>query len=491
MDKNGRGVNYENGTCSRASSKYVARQVPDANADELVALFATGWQNLANAYRSGTRVAKMYGVKDVMIDKGTMRRVGDARKAVVLALFDCVSGDGELHMQAFGSEEVTSDYDVTIVGRGAGEAVWRMFREFARIYGILLPDACDTNLYANGTYMGPADLSVRDGRSVAVQHFAGRGGSFALISRGGVEYEDASMAWAAVKCLQGGMSPSGIGRVVDAPVARRAVTCLEAAQTVLAKARAVVASEDFPGMTTDSATDLVAMYALQCIFATRLEDRLFGRPASTSGGLPLLDRIERGIRATGCWLTRDDIDLVDLLSATMFFSVEAAYTQSTVNAVVLEMQAGLVSGLSAGEYRCAILENLGELLVHTRDLGDDDAVPLAHAIKVSKYFYRMAYCASKSLAPSDGAEAAELARRIQTEIVSWRGKPLDGSVGSPSQESMRCVAWEEEITAGEYRRRANDTCARLMGRKRMDGGGVPTLTAFASLLVIVAAVTVL
>lgn len=50
----------------------------------------------------------------------------------------------------------------------------------------------------------------------------------------------------------------------------------------------------------------------------------------------------------------------------MFFSVEAAYTQSAVNVVVLEMQAKAIArgGCVPGDYRTTLVEVLGDFLVH-------------------------------------------------------------------------------------------------------------------------------
>ena len=54
--------------------------------------------------------------------------------------------------KAFGSTDITSDYDITIIGKDAPEIMKNMFTEFLNIYKNTLLHVFDTNIYCDSMY---------------------------------------------------------------------------------------------------------------------------------------------------------------------------------------------------------------------------------------------------------------------------------------------------------------------------------------------------
>ena len=52
-----------------------------------------------------------------------------------------------------GSKNLTSDYDLTIIGLNAPNIIWKMFIYFLKKYNFTATYILDVNLYCNGMYL--------------------------------------------------------------------------------------------------------------------------------------------------------------------------------------------------------------------------------------------------------------------------------------------------------------------------------------------------
>lgn len=435
---------------------------------ELCNLFGVGWQQLASAYRSGARVAKKYDIANaIVVDESLLRELAAARVAIVNDVFECCKRlSPSISKQSFGSQDVTSDYDVTIVGPGACLAMWCMFVTFARTFGTLFPFSCDTNLYANGTYSSPvnkrADLLEHGCTSLRAGGGIGDMNTFTVVpaqKRQGA-YVDTVTAWALCKCILGGLDSALAERLVGRDIVAASRAKLAMTQSMVNTTRAItdgcVRSGSFGAALVKSAThedlDTVARYALQAVMGSRMEGMLYAERASTDLP-PTLSSVHRAIINSG--VNVGAMSLADCMCATMFFSVEAAYTQSTVNVVVLEMQAKRAVSLPRSEYRVSALENLGELLVHTQQGPPGSAVPLSTVLKVSKYVLRIVHSLARCT-PDVGTtrRLREIETAIAERVIPLRGrKSFDGV----AQQDLDLVWYTGGATYEQYRQEMCDS----------------------------------
>jgi len=460
--------------------------------NNLLDLFATGWADLANAFRTGTRIAKRYEPrKRVLVDTELMKTVANARKHAVDALFRCASGPGTQRcMQTFGSDNVTSDYDVSILGPGACDVCWQMFVQFVRMYGALAPNACDTNLYANGTYLASPEDRAPAPEGVATLGLRDEARKFTYVPDNNNphaqdEYVRACMAWAAAKSLMGDVDEASVRGVLGDEVVDDALARLDAAEAILAAAREPIARAIERGAfgsswrpradEVEADMDTIAKYALQTVFGRRMERAIYSAEPQGVGmdaeAARVLGEVAEAIAGT-TWLADDEVSFADILCATMFFSVEAAFTQSAVNVVVLEIQGKRVSALPESDYRCALLENFGELMVHSRG-APGDAFDAAAALKLSKYVYRMAYSASKASDDADFASAmSAVVDTIKTSVLDLRGNTMPGSQ-APSATALSLVCLDPGADRAAYRAAAENMFTSLWENQVPDRWRVP------------------
>jgi len=355
-----------------------------------------GWASLTSEYSKDRtalrRVAKESPYPQI-VDAQFMKLVASLREFIVKRSFECnrsLTGSAEQRMNVSGSVNPTSDYDVTLMGAGSYFTMWGMFIDFLRTYRRALATAFDVNLYTTGMYLGAttaeasayrADFDVQD--SPDSQPYA----AFTLTPKKEcAAVLRSQQVWAALKFLDAGVVFPDTAIQAEA-VARRA--CLDG---VLAAAKAVVPVDD---------TDLVVKYALQCVYAMRLDERMYANRTALEFAK---DDVVSKVSAT---VPPGPPAFLDLLSHVRYFSIEGAYTQGTVNVVVIKNQVKVQAlALHTNDYVCTLIENAGDFMAHaSAAIGNANEDPAAFALKCSKYVSRMLGAATQLL-PNDEAVRA-------------------------------------------------------------------------------------
>jgi hypothetical protein len=420
-----------------------------------------GWMSVTGLYKSGAKSKS----GAACVDADALRFLGAVRKSMVTRIFECANQSGGVRMQSFGSDNLTSDFDVTLVGRDACHVMWTMFTTFVRHHGQTLPHAFDTNLYCTGTN---SHEHARPGAPVGLERvpFQGRGGAmFSLRPVAGSSGAAASRAWAIAKVVEASRpgDPSGIDLegVFGSDDVANARSCLERARAVRAAVAPVTAAEYGRELDVDSRA-VVGEYALQYHYAALLNAALYLGADNSAPCAYLRDVATAAGRA--------DETIVDLLCLSMYFSIEAAWTCATINVVVLEMQGGVLeagSG-SADDYECAMIETFGDFTTHAES-GDDRPADPATVLKLSKYVYRMIYAAAEAIAATGDAD---LAAELRREARAMNAGVVDRRDSSASPD-LDLVYLEPGATADAYRGAIARRFADLYGsvsRRSVSGG---------------------
>ena len=106
-----------------------------------------GWSELSDIFlgRSGKEKQVRENVNEYLL-----KMLGNIRVYYIDMLFKCYNTEDTATYFSFGSSEVTSDYDLTIIGNNASDITWKIFIHFFRKYKKSLPYVFDSNLYCTG-----------------------------------------------------------------------------------------------------------------------------------------------------------------------------------------------------------------------------------------------------------------------------------------------------------------------------------------------------
>ena len=336
---------------------------------------------------------------------------------VVHELFECANDQPNVTTyKAFGSTNLTSDYDLTILGPNAPGVIERMSKVFKMQYNTSLPKAFDSNIYCTGFYSTTKSNPHIPGKIVAID----KGNDVGLFSVEAVDSKTRALQkrFALLKIYEADKNLFA-QMVPDDRVAAPVRSLEKALQSELQKSK----GED----------KIEKMYTMLIKRAKKYFQKMYGRKEYTpTQAVSLFEN--------GC--------------AAGWASVEAYYTPASVAVVVLELQAGYTFQNAGGRpvvlqkhtYKCAALENFGDFVHHAKDLraGSD----LRHILlKLSKYIYRVEHCLEKI------SGQTMFAQRIKDGIVAHRG--------SGDTQKANWVLLRDQV--GEYTSLA-DYIRRFAGR---------------------------
>ena len=321
-------------------------------------------------------------------DQVAMELMAKAREYIVLKLFTCCSGPCQ-ELIAYGSSNVTSDYDVTLIGANSPETMWRMVQSYLETYGHSLSTSLDCNVYTVGLY---AQMdSVEDVPGLTKLAYVSRGMDVFTLLAESRDASDTAVEYACLKVLENGFE-------THLPQERATSTLLATLEEQRRSARAHAAAKY--ASYSSEVQETVASYILQYKYAKRLFRILYGANEDEVDAYPHF-QVDTG-----------DLSAMEILCRAKYFSIEATYTQACVNVVVLEIQDGQDLALPKSEYLCSLIENFGDIVRHLRR---SDLDLRSNILKCSKYVYRMLYSTWKGCGDrryhAMASDAKEVVRR--------------------------------------------------------------------------------
>jgi len=345
-----------------------------------------GWLELTTIFSSVSTVAKEK-VLHRDVNERLLRLIGCVRTFVVDKTFECskaaVSKDYPATYLAFGSTNITSDYDITIIGQKAPAIMMNMFNRFLDKYKNSLPFIFDTNVYCAGLYAKkhihslPQIVNVR--------------GTAHCVLRANTQHDKAvQLQYAAIGLLESGMMETPRQPKLHALI-QKARLLHSTLEDDIQKKIQQNTSKDLKKETKH----MVAQYGLTYKNAQKLFRILYSKNTTHAHRL-----------------------VMDLACKTQYYSIESYYTPGSFNIVVMNMQGGHSVGASKADYVCALLENLGHFRKHMHAAEGLSTAQLL--LKNSKYIHRMYYAASHA---SRDKHMLKKTDTIAKMIVAKRGTP--------------------------------------------------------------------
>ena len=229
-----------------------------------------------------------------------------------------------------GSKKITSDYDITVLGKDAPRICYCVFIKFLNIYHNTLPHVFDTNLYSVGYFDNRGSNNIEE--KVKVGNYRGKE-IFILVPKNNRENE-VMLEYAFIRFLEAGIKE----------------TKYQWINKYLLKAKE-------------------AKKELDRIYRDALKKNKVNYPYYNLATLKILTRYQLAYKYSKKLYTylynkkqKADNNLLKISCMANYFQIEAYYTLCTVNVIVIKQQSDFKVNLSKINYLCSAIENYGELL---------------------------------------------------------------------------------------------------------------------------------
>jgi hypothetical protein len=325
-----------------------------------------GWSELTGIF--GKKTAKEKTIRGI-IDEDLLRMLGAIRAYILRSTFDCINNDPNMFLLPIGSTNITSDYDVNVIGINAPKVLFAMFEDFLNKYHKTLPYSFDSNLYCTGIFLMP-DLSKNSNnffpgfkifkyfeKTIKKQCF-----TFEPESK---EFKKKTLTYACLKLAENGINTYLKDFINNAHELKKDL------DQILNEELKKNSEKDL-----GKNLDIYCRYKLQCSNAEDFYSGIYGGPGKDSG--------------------KDSEKIFKGLSYAKCFAIEPYYTQCSINAIVLDLQNPQNLKFTEISYICAAIENIGDFYHHVSSDVSSGSPIKGTLLKYSKNIYRIVYCLEKA-----------------------------------------------------------------------------------------------
>lgn len=338
-----------------------------------------GWISISKSYLDIAKEKSFTSINDKLL-----QFLGSLRIYYVDLVFNCYNKNNSCEYISFGSNELTSDYDLTIIGKDAPELTWKIFKFFLDKHNNTLPYVFDTNLYCNG-YVSNKDL-------VNSKYIQKVDDKISIIRPQTKEEYKISLNFALLKLLD--------KNILDSKY-------LQESKKIKNELDTIFKNTKISGVTKYNKyiQDETKKYYLASQYCKKVFKVLYFDKINNSHSERSLQEINFNYSS-----------IIENLCKSCYFSIESYYTPCTTSVIILELQAGKKCFLTKKDYIISAIENLGDYYIHTKDNN------LQTLMKTSKYLYRIYYSLYKA---TDKNEYNNLFEQYKNFIIPLRGKKID------------------------------------------------------------------
>lgn len=358
-----------------------------------------GWIKLTEVFTHNLTAKE----KDVIpgVDEQLLIMLGGIRKYLVSRIFNCCKHKNVRYF-AFGSENITSDYDLTLVGKNAPQVVWKMFLMFLKQYNNILPHAFDTNVYCSGIYSPTGALQIPQRTDISRDIF--------VLSPHNENDVSIQMQFALLKLHQSGYDISK--HPMFRPYKENVLNLISKIQKQF-KVKRSIQYKKYTDHKYDAKTiDIITKYYLSVLYAKKINKILYDSGETNS--------------------------LIYYACMSQYFAIESYYTPATVNVVVMSLQGKHKIHIQKEEYIVSTIENLADFRIH---LQQEKKLTKDVLLKYSKYVHRILYSLGKATRDRD---IQQQTRKIKNEIIPLR------QTGSTQNMNVQLLLYKPKMTLHKY-----------------------------------------
>ena len=297
---------------------------------------------------------------------------------------------------AFGSTNIISDYDLTIISKKAPEIMKDMFLEFIKSRKSTLPNIFDTNLYCIGYFLSQG---INTNFKNNIINIDDKMSSFQPINNND---KMTCLNYALIKLIEGNIN---IKNINDMDYLNKLIIKAKNLKDTLDNNLLVYNNKTkqnnekyFSNIKSNDEKYILNKYLKTYDVGKKLFSILYNTNTNTN---------------------TNSKNLFELMCMTQYYSIEGYYTPCTVNVVVIEMQKGTDLKLDKFNYLISIIENLGDLNNHLQYKINttNEKIKKLSLLNVSKYIYRIYYSLYKL---DENISLKIKLNDIKNNIVSYR-----------------------------------------------------------------------
>lgn len=386
--------------------------------DLLQGYMDNGWQEITTIYKQGLndncddkehKSEIMNNFSSCASDQQelVLEILGSIRKYMVKSIFHSLRDDlntGHLNeIISVGSSNVTSDYDVSILGPDANEIMWKMFVTFLAKFEDDLPSALDVNLYACPLYAHQNNFNVKipcKNIDKLPQRVNYGNQQFTLVPYNQDDL-DIELSWACVKIIDLFLPLNNqLQKYIDN--ANKYKLAMDKLFNNIQKDETYLdislQNNLHPANTiTKNTREIIKRYYLQYLWQKPIQKYIYSMDNKN------IDFIDTEIYLLGD--NKPQTNLFFYTGIPNYFASESYYTSSAVNAIVIENQINRPLDLSGRDskirkwmYFISAIENTGDYLKNIKEdldklMEKTEFIQQSHfqiiIIKYSKYLYRI------------------------------------------------------------------------------------------------------
>ena len=347
-----------------------------------------GWLSITKSYKSNSKEisSNYFDSLSHPQKKLTLEILGSIRKYLVDIFYLSVGKTYDNEYIAVGSNNITSDYDISILGPDSNEIMWKMFNLFLNKYQDALPFSFDTNIYCSPLYIHT------NHNNIIIKSVLEKSDNFPRIDYGKRKFTLAplndsdikeELIWAGIKLLSIDIGEKYIFLNKIKHLSKMYYDNLE---SIREKHLTDIMRLEILGIQnlSNETKKISINYYLQYIYQQPIQNYIYKN-------LPF----EPYFKLDG--KVKDNLFFYS--NIVNYYSSESYYTSSAVNSIVIENQ--MEEELDYNDrpeyirkliYITAAIENFGDMFKHIKkETGEIKDI----IIKYSKYIYRFYYVISK------------------------------------------------------------------------------------------------
>lgn len=347
-----------------------------------------GWLSITKSYKTNTKelTNNYFDTLSHPQKKLTLEILGSIRKYLVDIFYLSVSKTENNEYIAVGSNNITSDYDISILGPDSNEIMWKMFNLFLNKYQDALPFSFDTNIYCSPLYIHTNHNNIQ------LNYVLEKSNLFPRIDYGKrkftlapLTYQDIreELIWACIKLISFNIDPRNEILKIIITLSKEYQYNLESIREKHLLDRKKLEVLGIHKLSKET-QKISINYYLQYIYQQPIQNYIYSN-------MPFNPYFKLNNKLME--------NLFFYSNIVNYFSSESYYTSSAVNSIVIENQMEEELDYSDRKedirkliYITAAIENLGDMFKHIKnETGGLDKI----LIKYSKYIYRFYYVISK------------------------------------------------------------------------------------------------
>ena len=150
------GVKCPNFSLSKIMSDDLLQGYMDKGWDKITEIYKKNLTNKSKNISPKAKILYDFETKPIEEEELIISILGSIRKFIIKSTFKSITksiNNNNNEILTVGSNNITSDFDVTILGPNANTIMWKMFISFLAKFEDSLPEAFDSNLYCSPLYI--------------------------------------------------------------------------------------------------------------------------------------------------------------------------------------------------------------------------------------------------------------------------------------------------------------------------------------------------